>query len=215
MPAAGGGVVSPFDGAGALPEHGAVSSQEARDLDVIKARRLADLLTKLADKLELPRAELEAGIDPALPEVVERGGVAAQADAVLDGSRNVIRRLHDAWLGLDADRENKLEADRRSWLLRFCFQMGDVLRQMRGRPGLVPDFEANLAEMVVRQYAENVPDHAEQIQRQAALVRALVVASADDAGMKWDVAAELCSAMNYGATVEALKKKLQRQRDED
>lgn len=165
-----------------------VVSKKAPDLDVIKARRLAHLLTQLADRLEGPRADLEAG------------------------ARSTIQCLHDAWRGLEAS--SGVDARRRDSLLNNCALMGPVLRDLSRRPGATPNFEDNVVDMAVGIYANDVPEHRALVLKHRALAVDLIRAHARVKGAPRVAAAAeaLCKAMGFPVSYKNGKRVARRRR---
>ncbi len=176
-------------------------------MDVVKARRLAHLLTQLADKIEKPRADLEAEIDS------DRYDVKKQADAVVLAARTVIQRLHDAWRGLDASQGVELDARRRETLLENCRLMGATLRTMKPQLG-GPDLEAGLTDAAIGTYADDVPKHRALVNKHRALVVGLIRSHARKPGAQpvARAAEDLCDALGFPANYDSIKRVARRQR---
>ncbi|HVY26936.1 MAG TPA: hypothetical protein VHB79_10300 [Polyangiaceae bacterium] len=150
------------------------------DADVVKARRLAGLLTAHADKLEQSRESLKAAINHDLPVVLSAGGIEPYVDRLLEASRRVIRRLNDAWRGLDGNRQDTQSGQRRDSLLLACKSAAVILAHAQKVPAKMrrPGFEEDAVDLAVGLYADDVPDHAELVREHRALVAAVVRAQA-------------------------------------
>jgi len=197
----------PFDGAAGRRETRSVKAQKP-DLDVMKARRLAGLLTALADKLERPRAELEEGIDP------ERYDVKTQVDASLASARETIGRLHDTWTGVDSKHTPTLASQRRGALLSACLQASTLLTLKVPAGSKRSSSEDGAVDLALEIYSTDLPEHAALARASRVLVRDVLRAHARAKGApKLAEAIEsLCDAMGFPADYDSVKKSDQRAR---
>jgi hypothetical protein len=189
----------PFDGG---PGTMAPMAKPAEtDPDVERALRVAQVLESLAEQLGQPLAERIAEIDPDRFDPEEHARL-VEADA-----RETIRRIHDAWQGLDAINVAERAAKQRETLLQLCRMMGRFLRAKLRQPGAPPSLDQGLADLAVRSYARDVPEHADLARHNIEHVRALIQAIAQNVGGRAKRAAksveqcveELCDAMGYPA----------------
>jgi hypothetical protein len=196
----------------------AVRKPTEPDPDVVKARRLAGLLTKLADRLEEPRESLKGRIDHTLSEVQAAGGLEPYVDDLLAGARGVIRRVNDAWQGIDAKAVTALDGQRRDKLLAACASAVTILRHglSNGR-SLSPRFERDAVDLAISIYADDVPDHAKLIAANRKLMADLIKAKAKLKGARSvpEASKALFAALNMPSTPETAKRSSRRRRQRE
>jgi hypothetical protein len=195
-----------------------------RDEDVKRAEQLAEMLTGVARGLALPpeqalatvwdgKGEPPPGWRKAEIELCRRSP-AEYLEKVRDGQAALIRRLHAAWMGVDASNAGERDGQRRESLLGLCRQYGAMLKDSRRFAERAPQFEDWLVQGAIKIYAQDVPDHAALIAANSELVRAFVRACAREPGAprRATAAEALCEAMGFPASYDSAKTAQRRRR---